>query len=261
MTALHLVRAPMNISALARWAADRGWVQGKRGHLVFDEGRALHHLLHEALGPDMFSTFRLLVPPRRNNGNLYAYSPFDADALQAAVAAHALPEQLKVLPSDQIESKPMPGKWLRGQRLGFDVRVRPVRRLRADLETPSGRFGRKSEVDAFLVDALRRHPSLANGMAAEDQTRQSIYLDWLAERLAPIAELDFSSSRLARFRRVRVARGGETPEGPDATIHGTLVVADAAKFNDLVAHGVGRHRAYGYGMLLLRPPNRPAMAY
>ena len=259
MTDLHLIRIPMDVNELARWAKERGWARGKHGHIAFDEGRALHHLVHEALGPGILSTFRLLVSPRQIRGHLYAYSRLDADALRAAIASHALPEQLKVLSPKQIESKPMPREWRSGQRLGFDIRTRPVRRLRTELETPSGVFDKNSEVDAFLVDAFRRYPNATYGMAEQNQTRQSVYLNWLAERLAPIAEIELSASRLARFRRVRVARGGQAPEGPDATILGTLVVADAAQFTELVAHGVGRHRAYGYGMLLLRPPSQPAM--
>ena len=47
-------------------------------------------------------------------------------------------------------------------------------------------------------------------------------------------------------------------EGPDAVIQGTLTVAEPGEFTDLVAHGVGRHRAYGYGMLLLRPVSKLA---
>ena len=36
-------------------------------------------------------------------------------------------------------------------------------------------------------------------------------------------------------------------------MQGTLEVIDPTMFAGLVANGVGRHRAYGYGMLLLRP--------
>ncbi|MFG1478963.1 type I-E CRISPR-associated protein Cas6/Cse3/CasE [Xanthobacter sp. V4C-4] len=35
---------------------------------------------------------------------------------------------------------------------------------------------------------------------------------------------------------------------------GTLSVRDAEAFGVLLARGVGRHRAFGYGMLLLSPP-------
>ena len=255
---LNLIRAPIALDALARWAAERGRARhGGRG-AAFDEGRALHHLLDEALGPGMLRPFRLLVPPRRNRGNLYAYALQDAEALRAAAAAHALPDHLSVLYPDRLESKPMPEDWRAEQRLGFDLRLRPVRRLLRCLDGPAGKIDRGAEIDAFLLEALRRHPAAPDGMTEEHRTREAVYLDWLAERLLPAAALDRRASRLVRFRRVRVARGGRGPEGPDAVIQGTLTVTDPAAFAALLARGVGRHRAYGYGMLLLRPPNRPA---
>ena len=251
---LNLVRVPIDTNKLARWGAERGWAKHRGRAAAFDEGRVLHHLVHEALGPGVFQSFRFLVPPRRTNGNLYAYSAFDAAALCAAAEKHALPDHLKVLSPDRIESKQMPERWRTGQRLGFDLRVRPVRRL----GSPLGNFSKGKEIDVFLVEALRKHPTATEKVTAKSRTREAVYLDWLAEQLAPAAELAPSLSCLTRFRRVRVARGGRAPEGPDATIHGTLIVTDPAAFLTLLARGVGRHRAYGYGMLLLRPPNRPA---
>ncbi len=259
MTALHLVRAPIETAALARWAAERGrgWVRHK-GRDAFDEGRALHHLLDETLGPGLLRPFRLLVPPRRNRGSIYAYSTQDAQALRAAAAAHALPEHLKVLSAGRMESKPMPENWRMGQRLGFDLRMRPVRRLSRSLESPLGEIGKGAEIDAFLLEALRRRPAESDGIAQEKRTRKAVYLDWLTEQLAPAAALDRPAGRLARFRRVLAARAGRASEGPDAVIRGTLTVTDPNAFAALLARGVGRHRAYGYGMILLRPPNRPA---
>jgi CRISPR system Cascade subunit CasE len=53
-----------------------------------------------------------------------------------------------------------------------------------------------------------------------------------------------------------VQRNGRRIEGPDAVVHGTLTITDPVAFAGLLARGVGRHRSYGYGMLLLRPPQR-----
>ena len=259
MTVSNLVRVPIATDALARWAGERGWVRPHGRGVAFDEGRALHHLVDEVLGPGALRPFRLLVPPRRTGGNLYAYSMLDAMALRTAARAHALPDHLNVLSPDQFESKPMPDVWRVGQQLGFDIRARPVRRLRRDLDTSSGVIGKGAEIDAFLLEALRRHPTTPSGMEKDNRTREAVYLDWLADRLTPAATLDRPASRLVRFRRVRVARGDGGPEGPDATFHGTMTVTDPAAFAALLARGVGRHRAYGYGMLLLRPPNRPAL--
>lgn len=147
----------------------------------------------------------------------------------------------------------MPASWRRGQRLGFDIRVRPVVRLAKpvpahvdlhDRPQPERRAG--AETDAFLARVLR---------AGGAMTREAVYVDWLADRLAPAARLD--GARLTRFERSRAARSGVT-EGPDATLQGTLEIADPEAFAALLARGIGRHRAYGYGMLLLRAPGRPA---
>jgi CRISPR system Cascade subunit CasE len=77
--------------------------------------------------------------------------------------------------------------------------------------------------------------------------------------------LDREKSRMERFAR-RIAerrplkdQGNWTQtasEGPDATIHGELTVTNSEAFGRLLATGVGRHSAYGYGMLLLRPVER-----
>ncbi|MEE8524028.1 MAG: type I-E CRISPR-associated protein Cas6/Cse3/CasE [Thermoanaerobaculia bacterium] len=51
---------------------------------------------------------------------------------------------------------------------------------------------------------------------------------------------------------------GAVPERPDALLTGTLEVTDPDAFATLLARGVGRHRAFGFGMLLLRPPGSGA---
>lgn len=272
MTPRYLLRIPLDTAKLARWAGERGWAAGRRGAFAFDEGRALHHLVDEVFGPGAFRPFRLLVPPRRPQGNLYAYADTDAATLRAAAQAQALPEHLTVFALDELAEKPMPTAWRPGQRLGFDLRLRPVRRLRRPLESvekkPDGTskptvWGKGAEVDAFLLEALSGHDDDPKGMAQAGRAREAVYLDWLAERLAPAATLERASSRLVRFQRTRVARArsqarkGNWIEGPDATIHGTLTIDDPDAFAALLARGVGRHRAYGYGMMLLRPPNTP----
>ena len=259
MTALNLIRVPVATNDLARWAGERGlgWIRRGSNAVGLDEGRALHHLISEVFGPAALGPFRLLVPPRKSTGNLYAYSKLDAQELRAAAAVQALPDHLGALKLEALESKPMLGAWRSGQRLGFDLHTRPIRRLRRDLETGSGTISKGREVDAYLLEALHQHPAAPDGMAGARRTREAVYLDWLAERLSSAARLERDACRLARFRRVRVARGTHGTEGPDATIHGTLTVTDPVSFTALLARGIGRHRAYGYGMLLLRPPNRP----
>jgi CRISPR system Cascade subunit CasE len=236
----------MQLRSLNLWAGQRGLA----GNV--DEGLALHHVLGEAFGPAILQPFRLMVAPRARAGTLYAYSRHSADELRDAGRGSLTPGLADVVRLDRLRSLPRPAEsWTAGLRLGFDLRMRPVVRLASALkgQTETGTqvsFRKGAEIDAFLATVLR------DGGAK----REAVYLDWLADRLAAAAELERDTTRLASFRRSTVQRNGRRIEGPDATVHGTLTVTNPDAFAELLARGVGRHRAYGYGMLLLRPPQR-----
>ena len=125
--------------------------------------------------------------------------------------------------------------------------------------TQSGKVLRKgSEIDAYRLELLRRLP---DGWRNPDRrseagiSRESVYVGWFSERLTNVADLDGSACRLASFRRSRALRGRQRgPEGPDAILHGECIVRDPVGFAARLRTGVGRHRAYGYGMLIVRPP-------
>lgn len=253
MNAFYLVRVPIDLKRLERWADERARTRRRNAHIRIDRGRAVHHLLTEVFGRQAIKPFRLMVAPGHVTGNLYAYTNKDREELRDAAANFALPDHLEVLDSDGILTKPMPIKWPEGQRLGFEVQARPVRRVSRSFRTSKGGLvGDKgkagsTELDAFLLEALR-NPEMR-------LTRKEIYMGWLQEQLDEAADLDRVESRLMRFQRVRVARGNKMVEGPQALFRGVLKVNDPSAFAGLLRRGVGRHRAYGYGMLLLRSPN------
>jgi CRISPR system Cascade subunit CasE len=257
MSPLHLVHIPVDLARFNRWAGgrDRGWAEGRDGsgrrRIAFDEGRALHHLLCETFGKSTLQPFRLLASPGRSTANLYAYSPSDSAILMRTARECAAPDVLGAVDIEQLATKAMPQEWREGRRLGFDLRVRPVRRLLK----PAGNFAKGAELDAFLVEALRCFPDRSPANENEAIRREDVYVGWLKERLHGGARIDHAP-RLVRFARHRAARNGHAPEGPDAIIQGDLTIADPERFAALLKRGVGRHTAYGYGMLLLRPPGR-----
>lgn len=242
---LHLVELPISLRSLHQWAALRLPRDG------MDEGLALHHLLGEVFGPSTLQPFRLMVAPRAREGSLYAYASDDAATLAKNASATLTPDLAAVVHLGKLRSLPRPAIWVQGQKLGFDLRLRPVVRLASALsgQDDTGapvQFRKGAEVDAFLAAALR------------DQTpnRETIYLGWLAERLSPAATLEPNATRLSSFERSIIHRDGRRIEGPDAVVHGTLTVNDPEGFAALLKKGIGRHRSYGYGMILLRPPQR-----
>lgn len=261
---LWMARLPLDMNALARYAAERGWMH-PRGH---DEGRTLHHLLVETFGKTgvdgvekgAFQPFRLLVAAK-GGASLYGYSLQPPEILRDTARTVAPPEALALLPLDRMDAKPMPQDWREGQVLGFDLRAVPVVRLHAAIPASVDHRGRPrkawragAEIDILLAHVLRNAPD--GDPAAQEARREDLYLDWLAARLAPAAELVRDQTRMARFQRIRIARDNLS-EVPEAVFHGSLRITDPAAFAHLLARGVGRHCAYGFGMLLLRAPGKP----
>jgi CRISPR system Cascade subunit CasE len=253
MSALHLMSLPVNMREFRRCAALRGYSE--------DEGRALHHFLSETFGKGMTQPFRLMVSPGKREATLYAYTTLTGEILRQN-AETAAPEIWNTLGVSHLAVKEMPDQWTEGRRLAFDVRARPVRRLIKPLEGRSAgpdtplvtKFRKGAEVDAFLVTRLRQFP---DGVTAAETgpTRESIYLDWLAERLVGAAQVDRERTRLFHFGRSKIARN-EMREGPDAIFHGEFIITNGKALHMLLSRGLGRHTSYGYGMLLLRPVRR-----
>lgn len=246
---IHMIRAELDVRSFHRWAGSRGLIS--RG--AFDEGFAMHCLLVESFGDLAPKPFRVIIPrdTRRRVGVLYGYSRSTADELRETAAVCADPCQAKILPAARIDGKPMPDVWRPGKRLGFEVLIRPIVRRK---RYPPKRG--HSEHDAFQIEAdpdlVGRHKG--NKML---RTREQVYGDWLGERLQRNgARLECAA--LKSFQRVRAIRKlrARATEGPRALMQGTLTIADADAFAGLLARGLGRHKAYGYGMLLLRPPHR-----
>ena len=253
---IHLIHAPLDMRRFNRWAGNRGLIRNGS----FDAGYAFHVLLSAMFGKGVLQPFRLFASERRRSAALYAYADIDEAELRSTAAAVAPPDCLDVIDPDGMRSKCMPSHFARGRRLGFDLRLRPVRRLHRELEDPQlGRsLSKGAEVDAFRLEVMRRFPSgWADSAAAQAGiTRESVYAAWLRERFGNAVAVE--ESRLVSVSRSRAVRGdGGGLEGPDAVLHGTLVVANEETFAAFLRNGVGRHRAYGYGMLLLRPPNKP----
>ncbi len=243
---LHMIRADLDIRAFNRWAGRRGLISRS----TFDEGFAMHCLLVESFGELAPKPFRIIIPRSRHRrfGTLYGYGQCSADTLRDAAATYCDPLQARILPSLSIDSKVMPTAWRAGQRLGFEALLRPVRRLSRCAEV-GGERHRILERDAFLAQAVL-YPK--DGMP---HSREEVYADWLKERLEADGAAKLEYAKLAMFQRVRTVRKlrARPSEGPQALMRGVITVSDPEKFDRILAHGVGRHKAYGYGMLLLRP--------
>ena len=137
---------------------------------------------------------------------------------------------------------PCPRHGVAGANLGFEVLLCPTSRL----------HGSEKDRYHYLVEHL-------NGMSAcqtsgqAPPTREEVYHAWLERQFEQAAQL--RSARMERFRFVSHYRRGIKVklDRPQALFRGVLELRQSDAFNTLLSRGLGRHRAFGYGMLLLKP--------
>lgn len=251
MSGLHLVHLPLDGQALAAFAIARGVSDD-------DHGYALHLALRACFGDAAPQPFRL-VERSGASPHLLGYVTDDRALGNAAALPPADPLVDAIFPAAP-QSRAMPDGWCDGARFRFEVRVRPVMRYGNRIRAARAAEGsawqpRAGEVDAFVAACEKA----GEGVAV---SREEVYRDWLAARLAPGAMIE--QAELKRTRRIRTRRskhdgsGTRGSEGSEAVFAGTLAVGNPAAFALLLARGVGRHAAFGFGMLTLAPPG-PSM--
>lgn len=270
---LFMIELKPDIQKAMAWMLEQSRSIVRPGH---DDGYGWHALLAAAFGDLAPKPFRLMEPTERP-AQLLAYTGHNPSALIDHARIGATPGVYSALGIDGLAHKPMPGTFSTGQRFGFEVRVHPT--VRQDYRDPTTGVvdrRRSRERDAFLaaVDAA----PLPRGERPEI-LREEVYRDWLARRFDGAATIEPDSFRLTQLKRglllrprqtarnsdltqrrdlVRVGllksgANGEQGGSPDATLQGKLSISDPEAFATLLARGIGRHRAFGFGMLLLRP--------
>ncbi|MEO8257364.1 MAG: type I-E CRISPR-associated protein Cas6/Cse3/CasE [Acidobacteriota bacterium] len=242
---LHLVKVPLRADKLIAIARGRGLPLRD-----LDDGYLCHCIMRElwqSLAPAPF-----VLRGRGRTLDAWGYSSVEAAALVDHARAFGDPSVLAAITAvDGVVSKLMP-QFARGRRVGFLLRACPVVRL-----TQASHGHREgAEVDAFLARAF------AAGKEAV-VSREAVYRDWLAtkvnrEATTGVTLESVGIAGIARERLVRRTQGHERKasrlERPDVRFEGTLVVTDGERFNAWLRHGVGRHRAFGFGALILAPP-------
>ncbi len=261
---LHLIQLVPNSAALAHFAHRAGLPDDDPGYLW-------HRALRDAFGTLAPQPFRYFdSSPKQVPGDdlgtqplrLLGYGPAGEDRLREALTL-AAPDLDRVFPPDRIRSKELPLPFAGCRRLAFETRVCPIARTR------SSDGSRQRELDAFVHHAL--------GIADEPRPeREPVYRAWLADRLAAAGGrlvaarmTAFRLSPLVRRRHASPAARTPTEDGParrllatsrraaarrpEVVFEGVLEVTDPDRFAFGLARGIGRHRAFGFGMLLLRP--------
>lgn len=245
---LHLVRVPLRTDRLVAFARRRGLPVRE-----FDDGYAAHAAMRELWQDRAPAPF--VLRGRGRTLEAWGYAPVDGRTLTEAVDRPRDDRLAEVLgEAEGVASRPVP-RLEHGRQVGFVVRACPVVRL------AGARNGHRAgaEVDAFLARCF----AVGSG---EHVSREVVYKEWLERALSRpgtgVTPRRIAVAAMARTRLVRRSHGSSRTshkvERPDVTFEGELVVEDGDLLLQYLAHGVGRHRAFGFGALMLTPAGTSA---
>ena len=265
---LSMMRATMRTQDVLRLARLR--------HLpLFDAdlGYFVHCALGELFGEDAPAPF--CIEERDDALIVLGYTAHDADTLAQRANERSqrddAPAVLVALAQQAaLATRALPSSWQRGARYAFAVRVCPIVRNHGGARSGD----RSREEDAFVSACRAQNERDGLAATADEHTpwktpvdRAKVYGDWLRAQVARHGgDTTIESVSMTSFVLDRVTRRGAPREGargssrkaaqstrPNALLEGALTVGDPEAFVRLLARGVGRHRAFGFGMLLLRP--------
>jgi CRISPR system Cascade subunit CasE len=231
MSNLNLMRLKLNGQFLMRFAHDAHGLSSPDD----GSGYALHAWLAAMFGKHAPKPFRFFD----HKGELLGYTSASADALLVHASAFAPPNAFRALADGSLATKPMPVSWQEGMRLQAEVLACPVSR------TDEG------EKDVYLR-ALDR-------LGDSAPPRMEVYAEWFRRQWGSTVTFEhleitgFSRRHLLRRITSEGLRKSRTLERPQAGFRTIVRIADSGGFGALLTRGIGRHRTFGFGMVLLSP--------
>lgn len=209
---------------------------GQLNHLS-DNGYAVHSCLAEVFREDAPAPFAIVG----SNGKLLeilAYSDQPKEELVENAKTYSMPLAYECIDWEAFHSKPMP-LLAAGTVCDFSIRMCPVSRSSKE----------KKELDVFLSKVLSKE--------SQQTDRMKVYCRWFSKLLkekeaADCLDVRVEGFRLATLERRDSGRVLKRLKRPDVSFAGTLSVKDSKLFLEAIRKGLGRHKAFGFGMLLLK---------
>lgn len=234
---LNMIELRLNASSLFRFAREQRLNKREDSDLGYLLHAWLKALLYD-LTPNCFRYYGGDYP------RVLAYTQHAAGELIDQAKSFATPLTLAVTRIEDLRyAKALP-QFKSGRRLGFEVLSCPVTRKA------------NKEKDAFL----HRLESLEGREERTSLRREVVYCDWLSNKMAGVVLEDVAIAQFQLVKQYRKGQAKKTHSRPKHTIthpqvlfRGILQIENSEGFNRLLVRGVGRHRSFGYGMLLLRP--------
>jgi CRISPR system Cascade subunit CasE len=148
-----------------------------------------------------------------------------------------------------LESKPYEPALAVGCRLGFSLRANPAMAL----PQPGEKRGKR--VDAVMHAKSKLDDDARNAFGKDEAA--IVGLDWLIKRGPGIGvEFDAGACGATGYSHVRIPRPKreKTIEFSEIEFSGAFTVTDPDKLRAALFNGIGKAKAYGCGLMLVREP-------
>lgn len=145
-----------------------------------------------------------------------------------------------------IKTKPYQLKLAKGERYGFSLRVNPV----ISLSQPDRK--RSLRVDVLMHAKKKKSEKL------DPQEREDVILSWLENKLkGKGAIIDKGACLVTEYSQKQLSRKNNQKKMTMSVVgvEGALTVNDPIELQKALNEGIGRGKAFGLGLLLLRPLN------
>jgi CRISPR system Cascade subunit CasE len=201
---------------------------------------------------DFARKLALRGPGDHGHGLVWTLFGDDPDATRDFLYREAEPGRLLIVSARppkgdeavwSLKSRPYTPTPAAGQRLGFSLRA-----------NPTISWSQKGRARSLVRDVLL-HAKKQAGRPLSPEEREEACLSWLEARAPQLGvKLDRDLSHVAAFQQLRVPRkSGKPAEFLAVDFEGVLAVEDPAPLSRALTTGIGKGRAYGLGLLLLRP--------
>lgn len=148
-------------------------------------------------------------------------------------------------PALTVRSKPFAPKLHRGMQLAFELRANPV----ISRHSPDGKVQRHD------VMMHAKHQARTQAKSDIDTAMNQAAVDWLCNprRLEKWGIRMTSTPQVGAYLQHRMQRREQTISLSSVDYQGILEIVDPGRFNAQMLQGFGKGKAFGCGLMLIRP--------
>ncbi|WP_280541133.1 type I-E CRISPR-associated protein Cas6/Cse3/CasE [Chromohalobacter sp. 11-W] len=148
-----------------------------------------------------------------------------------------------------VQCKPFAPQLAKGERLAFRLRANP------SIAKPMGQ-GRRSKRADVLMDARYPFPKGERTSQACTEAMDAAARQWLTDRADAFGFTLPVAPEVGAYRQYALSKkgGGDPIRYSSVDYEGLLEVTDPGRLIETLAHGVGRAKAFGCGLMMLRRP-------